>query len=67
MLALLGHSSHQNVITYSEMLQRLAAAAAHSVVTTIGVDALQHPCQKLLGVHQINYLLLQPGFVDWAN
>ena len=59
-LALLGHSSHQNVVTYREMRQRLAATAARSVVTTIGVDALQHPCQELLlGVHQRNHQLLQ--------
>ena len=60
-LALLGHSSHQDVIAYREMLQCRAATAARSLVTTIGADALQHPCQELLlGVHQGNRQLLQP-------
>ena len=64
-LAPLGHSSHQNVIAYRETRQHLAATAACSVVTTIGIDALQHPCQELLlGVHQRNHQLLQPVFVD---
>ena len=67
-LALPGHTSHQNVIAHREMRQCLATTAAHSVVTTIGADALQHPCQELLlGVHQRNHQLLQPVFVDWAK
>ena len=61
MLALPRHTSHQDVIANREMRQCLAATAARSVLTTIGVDALQHPCQELLlGVHQGNRQLLQP-------
>ena len=38
------------------------------MVTTIGVDALQHPRQELLlGIHQRNHQLLQPVFVDQAE
>ena len=65
MLALPGYSSHQNVIAYREMRQSFAATAARAVVTTIGVDALQHPRQELLlGIHQRNHQLLQPIFID---
>ena len=68
MLARPGYSSHQNVIAYREMRQGLAAIAARAVVTTIGIDALQHPCQKLLlGIHRRNHQLLQPVFVDRAE
>ena len=67
-LALPGYSSHQNVIAYREMRQTLAATGARAVVTTIGVDALQHPRQELrLGIHQRNDQLLQPVFVDRAE
>ena len=41
-LALLGHSSHHEVIPSREMLQHLSATAARSVGATIDVDALQH-------------------------
>ena len=38
------------------------------MVTKIGVDALQHPCQELLlGIHQKNHQLLKPVFVDRAE
>ena len=54
MLALPRYSSHQNVIAYREMRQSLTGTAARAVVTTIGVDALQHLRQELLlGIHQI--------------
>ena len=67
-LTLPGNLSHQNVIAYREMRQSLAATAARAVVTTIGVDAVQHPHQELLwGIHQRNPQLLQPVFVDWAE
>ena len=46
----------------------LAAIGARAVVTTIGVDALQHPCHELLsGIHQRNHQLLQPVFVYRAE
>ena len=67
-LALPGCTSHQNVGAYREMYQRLAVTDARSVVTTIGVGALQHLCQKLLlDVHQKSRQLFQPGFVGWAK
>ena len=41
---------------------------ARAVVTTTGVNALQHPCQvTLLGIHQRNDQLLKPIFVDRAQ
>ena len=67
-LVLPRHSIHQNVIAYREIPQRLAEATAHTVVTTIGVDAMQQPCQELLlGVHQRNHQLLRPVVVDCAK
>ena len=68
MLALPGFSSRQDVIAYREMQQILATTAARAVVTTVGVDALRHPCQELLlGVPPRNQQLLQPVFVDRAE
>ena len=68
MLALPGFSSRQDVIAYREMQQILATTAARAVVTTVGVDALRHPCQELLlGVPPRNQQLLQPVIVDRAE